>query len=422
MNQQETFLNRIEELNRLNFYNEKAGLIVMFGRRRIGKSSLLKEWIKKSGGHYSQAIESSISVQIEQLCLDFQDALDLTIKPKNWIEFFELLSKTRKKTTLCIDEFPYLSDSDPSLPSIIQRFIDHKNKNILLVLSGSSKKMMAEIFQNHSAALFNRAKEIIHLKPMDYKYFCKYLHKDFCAEDSFELFSMVGGIPKYWEYCLEVKDSVMAAEKLYFRDGALMEFEPKRLMFDEQITGKIAWSILESIGRGAEKATEIASRLGLPLTQINKVFSGLIEGGFIKRFTPFGSIPDKSKQSFYRIIDPSLLFWFRVYSPHRGRWYHYDEKTKKFLIHQHASQVFEEFMRNKRMGTLYWESSLEFDSVFEKNKKLYIDEIKFKKVKKQEMDQLIFDLQKKFNFSKLSKKYQSAEFNIISLDALKKSF
>ena len=113
-----TFTNRTAELNELEAAATAGGLLVVFGRRRVGKTRLLAHWLKPRHGLYSQAIEGAKETQLEQVFRDIQDRLTTTIVPKSWAELFELLALQKQQLILCLDEFPYLVASDPSLPSV----------------------------------------------------------------------------------------------------------------------------------------------------------------------------------------------------------------------------------------------------------------------------------------------------------------
>ena len=112
------FTNRVRELNELDTAARAGGLVVLFGRRRVGKTRLLTHWLEKRAGVYSQAIEAAAPIQIEQTVRDIGTALPAGIQPKTWMEFFELLRFGSPATVLCLDEFPYFT-SDASLPSVI---------------------------------------------------------------------------------------------------------------------------------------------------------------------------------------------------------------------------------------------------------------------------------------------------------------
>src|SRR4051812_45918480 len=130
------FVNRTEELAQLDEHARAGGLLVVFGRRRVGKTRLLTRWLARHGGHYSQAIEASKEQQVQQVVDDLR--LPSAIVPKTFGELLELLDLQSKDFVLCLDELPYLVAADPSLPSVLQRWLDHrKRKKSSLILSGS---------------------------------------------------------------------------------------------------------------------------------------------------------------------------------------------------------------------------------------------------------------------------------------------
>jgi AAA+ ATPase superfamily predicted ATPase len=101
------FTNRTWEMNELNSYAKPGNLVVVYGRRRVGKTTLIVHWLKEKKGCYSQAIEGSSQLQIRQICQDLDPILNSAIHPQNWIRFFELLEKSLlEKTIICLDEFP----------------------------------------------------------------------------------------------------------------------------------------------------------------------------------------------------------------------------------------------------------------------------------------------------------------------------
>ena len=137
------FTNRADELRELDAAAKAGGLLVVFGRRRVGKTRLLTHWLKPRNGLYSQAIEAAAAIQIEQVMRDIGPALKTNITPKTWVELLELFSRQKGHSILCLDEFPYLVASDSSLPSVLQRWLDHQRpKTFTLVLAGSSASAM----------------------------------------------------------------------------------------------------------------------------------------------------------------------------------------------------------------------------------------------------------------------------------------
>jgi AAA+ ATPase superfamily predicted ATPase len=114
-------------------------LLVVFGSRRVGKTRLLTHWLKPRNGLYSQAIEAPAPIQIEQVMRDIGPALKTNITRKNWVELLELFSLQKGHSILCLHEFPYLVASDPSLPSVLQRWLDHQRPKSFTLVTGRIK-------------------------------------------------------------------------------------------------------------------------------------------------------------------------------------------------------------------------------------------------------------------------------------------
>jgi len=155
----------------------------------------------------------------------------------------------------------------------------------------------------------------------------------------------VGGIPKYREFVEKGQDVVALAEALYFDFAPYMEQEPQRILRDEGVMGMNAVSVLEAIGRGAERPSEIAMRLGTAQTNLSRLLQQLLDASVLEREMPYGESVRTTEKILYRIADPTMRFWFRVYSPHQSLWRTFDAAHKQKLIHDHASTVFEDACR-----------------------------------------------------------------------------
>ncbi|MFZ5468220.1 MAG: ATP-binding protein [Myxococcota bacterium] len=419
------FVNRRAELAELDAAARKGGLGVLFGRRRVGKSRLLVHWLNRNGGLYSQAIEAPEDLQVQQVFQDLRPGLTTELAPKSWAELLELLRVEKRRWVVCLDEFPYLVASNPSLPSILQRWVDHSMpKGCTLILAGSSLRMMHGLFLDRSAPLFGRAQKLLHLRPMSYAAFCGALRLDPGKPDSFSKFALVGGVPKYWEL-LEGKSSpVEAAESLYFELASYLEQEPKRLLRDEGITGVAALGVLEAVGRGAERPSEIASRLGVPQTHLSRLFQQLLDASVLVRDLPFGESLRSTKKVLYRIEDPSLRFWFRVFSPHRSLWRTYSVEQKQALLAEHTSTVFEDYWREQHPGAQrYWEPQLELDLVAPDPKEprmLLVGEVKWRRLHADERRRLLADLERRWVRSSLAAKHPRVRLEVFDVTSLRR--
>ena len=119
------FVNRDAELRELDAAAKRGGLLVVFGRRRVGKTRLLRQWLQPRDGLYSQAIEAQRDLQIQQVFADLRPQLETQLVPKTWPELLEILALQKRRWMLCLDEFPYLTAVDESLPSQLQKWLDH---------------------------------------------------------------------------------------------------------------------------------------------------------------------------------------------------------------------------------------------------------------------------------------------------------
>ncbi len=418
------FVNRSEELAQLDAHAREGGLLVVFGRRRVGKTRLLTQWLMKRKGLYSQAIEAGREQQLEQVLADVGHALTGPVPPRSLGELLALLDQEKDDFILCLDELPYLVASDPSLPSVLQRWLDHRRKKrSSLILAGSSTRMMNGLFLDRSAPLFGRARKIIDVAPMGYGAFCRACKQNQSSRDSFARFSLVGGVPRYWEHVRRGQSPVALADELFFGTAPALEFEPSRLLKDEGITGLSAPSVLEAVGRGAHKPSEIAGRLGVPQTQLSRLFQVLLDAKLLVRELPWGESVRTTKRTLYRISDPTLRFWFQVYSPHRTRWRTYSLAEKQKLVEDHASTVFEDRLRELWPDAArYWEADVELDIVREDKGKLLIGEVKWGALSKGEKAGVLQKLETRYARTALFRGWPSPKFEVFDASELKRLF
>jgi uncharacterized protein len=410
-----SFVNRKTELSELDAFGRHGGLLVVFGRRRIGKTRLLVRWLKANHGHYSQAIEATREQQLQQIAEDLRTTLGTTLVPRTWPEFFELLDLQKGFGPLCLDEFPYLVAADASLPSVLQRWLDHRTrKSSALILSGSSTRMMNDLFLNRAAPLYGRAYKLLPIEPMGYRAFCGACRRNPVSRDAFAQFALVGGVPRYWEFVRRGQSAVELADELFFGTAPFLEFEPSRLLKDEGIAGSSPLAVLEAVGRGAEKPSEIASRVSTPQTNLSRVFQALLDARILERQLPFGESVRSTRRTLYRIADPTLRFWFRVYSPHRSRWSSYPLAQRQKLLDDHASTVFEDCVRAAHPGAgRYWDATIELDLVREQKSGLIVTEVKWSNLSKAQQAGALASLEQRFRQSAFSQSHPRARFEVI---------
>lgn len=412
-----SFVDRAAELAELDGASGRGGLLVVYGRRRVGKTRLLRRWLDGRGGMFSQALEGPVAMQVAQVFADIRDRLETRIEPRGWEDLLEVLALQKRRWVLCLDEFPYLTARDASLPSRLQRWLDEgMPEGCLLVLCGSSMRMMHDLFLHRSAPLYGRAQKLLHVGPMDYPAFCGACGLDCAVAESFERFGCVGGIPKYWEFVEPGKDVVGLVESLFFDFAPYMEQEPRRILHDEGLAGINALAVLEAVGRGASRASEIASRLGTAQTNLSRLLQQLMDASVLSRELPFGESSRTTKRTLYQIQDPALRFWFGVHSPHRSLWRTYPVEKKRLLIHAHAASVFEDWCRSRYPGAArYWEKNLEIDLVCpdpDAPDRLLVGEAKWTLLSTSGRAEVIRGLQEKWYRSTLASKHPSVRFEV----------
>jgi AAA+ ATPase superfamily predicted ATPase len=414
------FWDRKQELSKIKGFIGKGAFGYVTGRRRVGKTTLLLQACENFGGIYHQAVEGTPGQQLLHAAEELKNKLPVfgQVAPKNWVEFFALLSKEKLPRLLVFDEFPYWVQGDPSLPSILQKWIDHElpGKKTFVCVSGSSQSMLYSQFLNQASPLYGRALIHIHLEQMPFKWFCRALNYRTDDPASFERYSIVGGVPHYWK--LMPSGSLLEqVNRLYFEPSAILSEEPKNLIQDENITGTIPKAILDLIGRGVSKPSELASRLGTVQGNLSRPLALLLDSGVICRELPFGESSRTTKRVLYSIHDSALSFYYGIYLPFRGHWHTMTEKEKKNVLNLHISRQWEIFCRSLYPGSSrYWEGDVELDLVARhggKNKYL-ISECKWMELSKNEEKNLLEDLKSRFLKTKLSKKLADADFKIFS--------
>ena len=316
------FVDRKKEFERLqkSLRREKPQFIVVYGRRRIGKSTLIKKMMDFSRGDIYFLADKTSEPSQRQL---FSTTIDMTIEgfsAANYPTWESLLLSLNRsvdhRITVCLDEFPYLVKSCPALPSILQKLLDDKKLKFDLIICGSSQQMMQGFVLDSKESLYGRADEIIKMKPIAPAFVSEALRCD--AAQAVREYAVWGGVPRYWELRENYDSLYDAIEHLLLTSEGTLYDEPSKLLYDEMRDTVQASSILSFIGNGANKLSEIAARAEKQATDITPHLSRLRELGFINKEIPFGESEKKSKKGLYHISDPLLRFHYRYVIPYRS--------------------------------------------------------------------------------------------------------
>jgi uncharacterized protein len=319
------FWNRNQELAALDEL-AGGGLAVVWGRRRIGKTRLLLEWSTRRGGVYTVADQSAPDLQRAYFARAIAQALpgfaDVTYP--DWERLLSRLAAdaiaARFTGPIVIDELPYLVAGAPELPSILQRWIDHdaRRAKLRVAVAGSSQRMMQGLVLSHAAPLYGRARVTLDLAGLSPSYLAKAFGR-LSPAAVVEHWACFGGVPRYWELAAQRRGSArdrvitLALDPL----GPLFG-EPDRLLLEESPPAVELRPVLDAIGAGAHRVSEIAGRLGRPATSLGHALDRLIGMTLVRREVPYGESAKAGKRSLYKIDDPFLRLWFRVVAPNRA--------------------------------------------------------------------------------------------------------
>jgi hypothetical protein len=292
--------------------SKSSEMIVVSGRRRIGKSRLIDEFLKNKD-HAKILI---VPKEEKQVAGDFAAALADGYKPSfsNIEAALEYFFNNFKKRILYIDEFPNLVDVNPSIPYVFQRVWEKYKDSTLktLIFSGSYVSMMDKIFTRQKAPLFNRAGYQMVLQPLPFKVVWE-IQEDLGvkATEKVSNYCILGGVPYYYEL-LTKRRTEDAINNLFFDVAAPLKEEGQNILRQEfGAAYKKYFSIIEAIGAGIVSGSEIANRLGVSQTTLSKYIMSLQRDfQLVERIVPLGQNPQRSKKGVYSIKDNTTAFWF----------------------------------------------------------------------------------------------------------------
>ncbi len=396
------FLNRVDELEQLDRVIARGGLAVVYGRRRLGKTRLLVEWAQRHAGVYTVAEQSSPEIQRRYLAEAIAQRLPgfADVDYRDWRTFFARLAADAKaigwRGPIVFDELPYLVEKSPELPSVLQRWVDHDARaaKLAVAIAGSSQRMMQGLVLAREAPLFGRATALFEVRPLEAAHLPAALGAR-APRAIIDAFTAWGGVPRYWELAAAFTDTQAAVNGLVLDPAGVLHLEPDRLLLEEQPSAAELRPLLDAIGAGAHRFSEIAARIGRPVTALSRPLERLVELGLVIREIPFGEPVRTSKKSLYKLADPFMRLWFRIVAPHRAELVAGNRASRAAVLARHwehlAGQGWEELCRahvprlaHAELGpagcwkpaTRWWNAVAEWDVVAEdvKGKRLLVGE------------------------------------------------
>lgn len=394
-----SFVNREQELKFLNseYARKGSSLVILYGRRRNGKTTLIKEFIKGKRVLYFLATEENEQNNLQSFKNRIFETYNIDIKPeiKTFEDAFKFLIKIDKKPLVIIDEFQYLAMSNSAIASIFQKIWDLylQKTNAKIILCGSYIRMMEDQTLNYNSPLYGRRTGQIKLKQIKFIDYNKF-YKNFDFKKLVEYYAVTGGVPKYIELFNKEKDIFKAIEKNILDRNSFLYEEPEFLLKNEVKDVGTYFSIIKVIAAGANKLGEISDKLNVKQTGLTNYLKTLIEIEIIKREVPITETnPEKSKKSIYKINDNFIKFWFRFIYPNRdqiemGNNEYVLDLIKRNFVDNHVSYVYEEVCKELMLSEKkihidkvgkWWDKNDEIDIVGIDNtsKIIYVGECKF---------------------------------------------
>lgn len=312
------FVGRRTELQKLNkmYESDRFEFAVIYGRRRVGKTTLIREFIKGKKAIYFIARESNEQINLENFSSDVFKVTSResegNVSFTNWERAFDYIYNISRdeRVILVIDEYPYLAGSNRSISSILQAHIDMKFKDskLFLILCGSSMSFMENQVLGYQSPLYGRRTAQFKVKPFTYLESAEML-EGFSIEDKAVLYGVTGGIPEYLERIdpkFGLRGNII---ELFLTESGHLYEEPSNLLKQELREPATYNAIIAAIAGGASRLNEIATKSGLESNKCAKYLAALIALAIVKKEKPLTE--DDGKKSIYLLEDQMFCFWYR---------------------------------------------------------------------------------------------------------------
>ena len=402
------FVDRAQEMATLQseYDRDGSGLVVLYGRRRVGKTTLISEFIKNKNALFFLASEESESqnrLAFQEKAADFLNSeLLKNVEVKSWDVLFRAIMDTHfdSKPVIVLDEFQYLGKSNPAFPSVFQRIWEEilKDRQVMVILCGSLISMMQSQTLAYDSPLYGRRTAQIRLKQIPFAYYHEFFPEK-SRKELIEMYAVTGGVPKYMELFSQSNDIYSAIEKCVLNRSGYLYDEPYFLLQQEVSEVGSYFSIIKAIAAGNTKLSAIAGVLEVKSTSLTKYLKTLMDLDILEREVPVTEdSPEKSKKGLYKIKDNYLRFWFAFVYPNRsfiesGHGRIVMDKIRKSLVRNHIAFVYEDVCRERmwemnakgawpfyfsKLGR-YWDSKEEIDiaAIDPDGKNLILGECKY---------------------------------------------
>lgn len=321
-----SLIDRGRELARLREAIEHPPqLVVMRGRRRVGKSFLLVHGLARGRGVFFQADEQPERAHLDLFAAEVARLLGprVPLRFDSWDQALETLGELAREEPVAVvlDEFQWLMAAQPALDSIVQRHWDRWQREgtpVTLVLSGSALRLMEQLLEP-GAPLYGRADYRPLLSPLDFRDASRFGAKRLDAEDKLRRYAVLGGTPQYqvWAGAGDLDELIPA--RMLSKGESLYE-EPLHLLREEQEIRDPAtyFAVVRAIAAGQTRVSQISNAAQIPTPNLAKMLSRLGALGYLEARAPIGPRGPEARRMSYRLADPFFRFWFRFVFPNRS--------------------------------------------------------------------------------------------------------
>lgn len=363
------FIGRTKELKLLEdmFCSDQFEFLVMYGRRRVGKTSLLQEFCKTHNAVFFSAQEKNDILNLADFSKTVLNFFENGYYGNfsSWEAAFEYIGNkaTGDKLILIIDEFPFIADENPSIKSILQHTIDHvwKKKNIFVILCGSSVSFMENEVMGYKSPLYGRATAQIEICPFDYLDSSAF-YPNYSNEEKLLAYGILGGIPCYLQTFSDKRSITENIVTQILRTGSFLKDEPQLLLKMELREPAVYNSIFEAIADGASRINDISNKIHEESYKCSKYISTLRSIKLIEKVTPCGE-PESSKRSVYKITDHYHDFWYHFIFANKSYYEMLGEEMS-------AAEIMAPESISNYMGHIFEEICYQFMIRMAKNKQL----------------------------------------------------
>lgn len=336
-------------------------LVVVHGRRRVGKSELLVRFAAgKPVAYYvaAQQLERDQLVDLGRavapMSTGFRRGRPPRLALRDWEELLSVVAEAAatRRVGLILDEFPYLVDANAALPSLIQRWWDRVGSrlDLVLILAGSQLSMMRRLV-SAEGALYGRPTRRLELRSFDYFHAGQFARR-WSPEDRIRLYAVAGGVPDYLEEFDDEHPFLDELRRLAFSPDGRLYREAPDLLRSEFTEPKTYESVIRAIAHGANTPSLIADEAGLSgANRVNPYLERLIEIGLVRRRTiPGQATAVRPRTSQYVLADPYLRFYYALVDPWRsaiqaGQGPAVLASIAAEALDEYASRVFEDVAR-----------------------------------------------------------------------------